>query len=83
MTPHRARDARGGKAFKMGAAGGVGRLSRDFAGWRAAAWFRQEGGANKGGGQKPTERGLSVIGQAVAGRAFCRRFRVPLVTWLR
>jgi hypothetical protein len=57
-------------------------LGCDFAGWRGAASFREGGRADRAGVREPTDRGLSVIGQA-AGRAFCRRFRVPLVTWLR
>lgn len=71
MTPHRARDARGGKPFKMAAAGGVGRLARDFAGRRTVACFREEGRANKGGEQKPTERGQDKSRQCAARSGFC------------
>ncbi|MDR3493869.1 MAG: hypothetical protein P4L82_04645 [Ancalomicrobiaceae bacterium] len=71
MNLHRARDACGGTAFKMAAAGGVGRLSCDFAGRRAAACCREEGRANKGGGQKPTERGQDKSRQCAARSGYC------------
>ena len=51
-------------------------LGCDFAGWRGAAPFREEGGADRGGVQAPTDRGPDKRpqGAALSVGCFCLCF---------
>lgn len=51
-------------------------LGCDFAGWRGAAPFREEGGADRGGVQEPTDRGPDKRpqGAALSVGCFCLCF---------
>ncbi len=72
-----ARSPRSARAFPVGLAafdvpgGYIAALDRDFVGRRGAACFREDGRADRGGVQKPTDRGPDKRPQGAARSVGC------------